>query len=204
MKGKITLVFFSISTKARSYTCKFSFQIWKDLLACYNWLGAMALSGSSNRRHHYWSSSCWILQVYLFKLCCPPRMCKLCLVKNWDNAEGGALQCQQMRCCRGGGAPQEMSKNEMMQKGGCCSTTSKNETTLQRGLQRRVVAAWLKKMSCHRGGAPQSNVRNEMLQRRREVWRIAVQGQKWEVDIEQQDVLLCWQCKGFAHCDCRI
>ncbi len=32
-------------------------------------------------------------------------------------------------------------KNEMMQKGGRCITTSKNETTLQRGLQRRVVAA---------------------------------------------------------------
>ena len=125
-------LFVLTSTKARSYTCKFSVRIWKDLLACYNWLGAMALSGSSNRRHHYWSSSCWILQVYLFKLCCPLHMYKLCLVKNWDIAEGGALQCQQRRCCRGG-VPQEMSKNEMLQKGGRRSTTSKNETA-QRGV----------------------------------------------------------------------
>ncbi len=59
----IALLFVSTSTKAGSYTCKFSFQIWKDLLACYNWIGAMSLSGPSNRWHHYWNSSCWILQV---------------------------------------------------------------------------------------------------------------------------------------------
>ncbi len=34
-----------------------------------------------------------------------------------------------------------MSKNETSQKGGCDSIKSKNETTLQRGVQRRVVEA---------------------------------------------------------------